>query len=128
MSAEKRKIFNQCFDRGNVFVSFDPRREGVKCPEHLKKEVQTCFVYGTLTYPITDLYIGDNGVGATLAFGEVRSYTFIPWSAVHTISGEDRKGKHWPEDAPTLPAPGKAHARRVLKNGRKLPNYIRVVK
>jgi len=94
---------------GNIFVNFDPRREGVKVPEGLRRGPRLVLEYGTtLPRPIPDLEIGADGISATLEFPEGSHRTFVPWTAVFTIVNADKRGLCWEGDVPPDLGPGES--------------------
>jgi hypothetical protein len=85
----------------SVFVNFDPRREGVVVPAHLKRQPRVVLQYGlNMRIPIPDLDVGEDGVGATLSFDRAPTWTFVPWSAIFAIVSQDHKGMLWEADVP----------------------------
>lgn len=145
----KKEVFQQIIRKHNVFVHLRPDAHGVRLPERLQKKTELTLEYGLdMHIQIPDLEVSDLGVSATLSFSRVPQLTFVPWSAVYAIVGEDQRGMVWNEDMPPgvvaeveretkkrkrevvaigtvqLPEP----QTQVLKNGRQLPPYMRVVK
>ena len=85
----------------SVFVNFDPRRDGVVVPPHLKRQPRVVLQYGlNMRIPIPDLDIGEEGIGATLSFDRLPTWTFVPWSAVFAIISQDQRGMLWEGDLP----------------------------
>lgn len=85
----------------SVFVNFDPRRDGVVVPAHLKRQPRVVLQYGlNMRIPIPDLDIGEEGIGATLSFDRLPTWTFVPWSAVFAIISQDQRGMLWEADLP----------------------------
>lgn len=85
----------------SVFVNFDPRRDGVVVPPHLKRQPRVVLQYGlNMRIPIPDLDIGEEGIGATLSFDRLPTWTFVPWSAVFAIISQDQRGMLWEADLP----------------------------
>jgi len=85
----------------SVFVNFDPRRDGVVVPAHLKRQPRVVLQYGlNMRIPIPDLDIGEDGIGATLSFEGRPTWTFVPWTAVFAIISQDQKGMLWESDLP----------------------------
>ncbi len=85
----------------SVFVNFDPRREGVVLPAHLKRQPRVVLQYGlNMRIPIPDLDVSEDGIGATLSFDRAPTWTFIPWSAVFAIVSQDQQGMLWEADLP----------------------------
>ncbi len=85
----------------SVFVNFDPRRDGVVVPAHLKRQPRVVLQYGlNMRIPIPDLDIGEDGIGATLSFDRLPTWTFVPWSAVFAIISQDQRGMLWEADLP----------------------------
>lgn len=85
----------------SVFVNFDPRRDGVVVPAHLKRQPRVVLQYGlNMRIPIPDLDVGEDGIGATLSFDRAPTWTFVPWSAVFAIISQDQRGMLWEADLP----------------------------
>jgi hypothetical protein len=85
----------------SVFVNFDPRRDGVVVPPHLKRQPRVVLQYGlNMRIPIPDLDVGEEGIGATLSFDRLPTWTFVPWSAVFAIISQDQRGMLWEADLP----------------------------
>jgi len=85
----------------SVFVNFDPRRDGVVVPAHLKRQPRVVLQYGlNMRIPIPDLDVGEEGIGATLSFDRAPTWTFVPWSAVFAIISQDQRGMLWEADLP----------------------------
>lgn len=85
----------------SVFVNFDPRRDGVVVPPHLKRQPRVVLQYGlNMRIPIPDLDVGEEGIGATLSFDRMPTWTFVPWSAVFAIISQDQRGMLWEADLP----------------------------
>lgn len=85
----------------SVFVNFDPRREGVVVPAHLKRQPRVVLQYGlNMRIPIPDLDVGEDGIGATLSFEGRPTWTFVPWTSVFAIISQDQKGMLWESDLP----------------------------
>ncbi|MGZ3421928.1 MAG: ClpXP protease specificity-enhancing factor SspB [Polyangiales bacterium] len=114
----------------SVFVNFDPRRDGVLVPPHLKRQPRVVLQYGlNMRIPIPDLDVGEEGIGATLSFDRVPQWTFVPWAAVFAIVSQDQRGMLWESDVPreieqehkkaTSPGEGKKNAQPPAKAGKK---------
>jgi hypothetical protein len=114
----------------SVFVNFDPRREGVLVPPHLKRQPRVVLQYGlNIRIPIPDLDVGEEGIGATLSFDRVPQWTFVPWAAVFAIVSQDQRGMLWESDVPreieqehkkaTSPGEGKKNSQPPAKPGKK---------
>ncbi|MBI2394497.1 MAG: hypothetical protein HYV09_33310 [Deltaproteobacteria bacterium] len=85
----------------SVFVNFDPRRDGVVVPAHLKRQPRVVLQYGlNMRIPIPDLDVGEDGIGATLSFEGRPTWTFVPWPAVFAIISQDQRGMLWEADLP----------------------------
>lgn len=85
----------------SVFVNFDPRRDGVVVPPNLKRQPRVVLQYGlNMRIPIPDLDVGEEGIGATLSFDRMPTWTFVPWSAVFAIISQDQRGMLWESDLP----------------------------
>lgn len=111
----------------SVFVNFDPRRDGVVVPAHLKRQPRVVLQYGlNMRIPIPDLDVGEDGIGATLSFEGRPTWTFVPWSAVFAIISQDQKGMLWESDLPReieaehkkQTAPGEAKKSAQPPNGK----------
>jgi hypothetical protein len=114
----------------SVFVNFDPRRDGVLVPPHLKRQPRVVLQYGlNMRIPIPDLDVGEEGIGATLSFDRVPQWTFVPWAAVFAIVSQDQRGMLWESDVPreieqehkraTSPGEGKKNAQPPAKSTKK---------
>jgi hypothetical protein len=85
----------------SVYVNFDPRRDGVIVPPQLKRQPRVVLQYGmNMAIPIPDLDVGEEGIGATLSFDRMPTWTFVPWSAVFAIVSQDQRGMLWEADVP----------------------------
>ena len=85
----------------SVYVNFDPRRDGVLVPPQLKRQPRVVLQYGmNMAIPIPDLDVGEEGIGATLSFDRMPTWTFVPWSAVFAIVSQDQRGMLWEADVP----------------------------
>ena len=85
----------------SVYVNFDPRRDGVVVPPQLKRQPRVVLQYGmNMAIPIPDLDVGEEGIGATLSFDRMPTWTFVPWSAVFAIVSQDQRGMLWEADVP----------------------------
>jgi hypothetical protein len=125
----------------SVFVNFDPRRDGVLVPPHLKRQPRVVLQYGlNMRIPIPDLDVGEEGIGATLSFDRVPQWTFVPWAAVFAIVSQDQRGMLWESDVPreieqehkraTSPGEGKKNAQppaKATKKGGKQRPLLRAV-
>jgi hypothetical protein len=125
----------------SVFVNFDPRRDGVLVPPHLKRQPRVVLQYGlNMRIPIPDLDVGEEGIGATLSFDRVPQWTFVPWAAVFAIVSQDQRGMLWESDVPreieqehkraTSPGEGKKNAQppaKATKKGAKQRPLLRAV-
>ena len=87
--------------RGSLFVYLDPRREGVRVPDHLRKQPQLVLQFGLdLPVPIPDLRVDESGVHGTLSFNRSPFPCRVPWDAVFGLVGDDAMGVVWREDLP----------------------------
>lgn len=125
----------------SVFVNFDPRRDGVLVPPHLKRQPRVVLQYGlNMRIPIPDLDVGEEGIGATLSFDRIPQWTFVPWAAVFAIVSQDQRGMLWESDVPreieqehkraTSPGEGKKNAQppaKATKKGGKQRPLLRAV-
>ncbi len=82
-------------------VHLDARRQGVRLPAKLRSSGNVRLDYGYgLVPPIHDLTVDDEGIHATLSFGNAPFATFVPWSAVFLIADFAGRGAVWREDLP----------------------------
>ena len=102
MSEKKKTIANQLAARGNLFVAFDPRREGVVVPDHLRHTHLVKLLVGLNLYPaIEDLRVNDYGISGTLSFSGQPFHCTVPWTSVYGLVSEDNsRGKLFEEDYP----------------------------
>ena len=97
----KRVVMEQLLGAGPVLVQLDARKLGVQVPPQHAGDAQLVLRFGwSLTPPIPDFDISDDGIAGTLAFGDRRFTCVIPWSAVFALVADDGRGLFWPEDAP----------------------------
>lgn len=100
-SPAKEDVARTLLLRGSVFVHLDPRRVGVRVPEHLAEQPQLVLQVGlNLPIPIPDLRIDEEGVFGTLSFNRSPYTCEVPWAAVFGLVGDDGMGFVWDEDLP----------------------------
>lgn len=87
-SDEKRKIFESFLARGWPMLYFDPKAPGILLPDRLASKQSLSLQYGLdMPKQIHDLKVSDEGVSATLSFGDIGSFlTNVPWDAVFATS------------------------------------------
>ena len=113
----------------SVFMHFDPRCEGVLLPPHLRRQPRVVLQYGlNMPVPIPDLEVSAEGLGATLSFQRMPTWTFVPWTAVFAIVNEEGQGMLWESDVPrevreepAQPAPSTSAAAPNKKAGKPEP-------
>lgn len=99
---DKRGVLGKLLEDGAVLIHLDARREGVKVPLAHKEDPRLVLRLGfSLSPPIPDLLIDDDGVSATLTFRGTYFGCKLPWSAIYAIVSEDSRGLIWPEDVPS---------------------------
>ena len=98
---EKMTVMLRLLDLGLVMVHLDPRRDGVKVPDHLAVDpmLRLNIAYG---FNLPGLEVDEQGIYAVLSFGGQNFGCDIPWAAVFalTLPGQDQEGAVWPEDLP----------------------------
>lgn len=102
MKPTKKAVFEHLLSRGNVWVTFDPRSNGVVVPDHLASDPKLTLMFGYgLNPPIPDIAITEGAVSGTLSF-EQRGLRLcvVPWQAVFGLFGDDRRGMIWEESVP----------------------------
>lgn len=101
MLPEKKTVMMELLQDAWVYVVLDPRKDGVKLPDHLRNQPRLVLQYGyNMPMPIADLTIDDQGIHATLSFSRVLHATSVPWSAVFAIHDGDKRGLVWEADIP----------------------------
>jgi stringent starvation protein B len=113
----KHQAFLALLKEGWTSLHLDARRTGVLVPEMFRNEAHLILQYGhDLPIPIPDLEVDEDGVRATLSFSRTAHVTFVPWSAVYAVTGDDGRGVLFDEDVPsdvsvmTAPVPETAEA------------------
>lgn len=102
MSAKtKRIIVEDALDSGfQVMLHVDGR----KCtlPEDLTKELYVWLVIARrgLAKPIPDLVLDDDGVKASLSFGNTPIPCILPWTALFHVETSEGFQATWTEDVP----------------------------
>jgi hypothetical protein len=91
MITSKKDVFNELLELGTVQLHVVKGGLGVA---GIPEEIPGPFI--ALNYnlqykapPITDLRVDDDGVTATLSFNQMQHFTFVPWTSVMAISGEE---------------------------------------
>lgn len=100
---EKRTEFLKQWDAGKcIRLHLDPRRDYVNIPRQLRQVPHLILEYGfDLPTPITDLFLSEQGLEATLSINRSPVFTFIPWAAVFAISTTDTcEVAVWTTDVP----------------------------
>ncbi len=98
----KQQAFFALLKEGWTSLHLDARRAGVVVPESFRNEAHLILQYGhDLPIPIPDLEIDEGGVRATLSFSRTAHLTFVPWSAVYAVTGDDGRGVLFAEDVPS---------------------------
>ncbi len=98
----KQQAFLALLKEGWTSLHLDARRSDVLVPESFRREAHLILQYGhDLPIPIPDLEIDQDGVRATLSFSRAAHATFIPWSAVYAVTGDDGRGVLFAEDVPS---------------------------
>ncbi len=98
----KQQAFFALLKEGWTSLHLDARRTGVLVPESFRNEAHLILQYGhDLPIPIPDLEIDEGGVRATLSFSRTAHVTFVPWSAVYAVTGDDGRGVLFSEDVPS---------------------------
>jgi len=110
--ATKRQTLEFLLEQGIVFVQLDPRVEGVVVPDHLRAHVPLGLNLSR-NFHLETFEIDDDGVRASLSFKGVRSICVLPWSAVFSMSADEKA--YFFEDAlpPDLAQATGAQAGRV---------------
>ena len=144
MTPNKKDLANQIVRRGNLYIHLDPRRPGVEVPPwRLETAHLTLEVGLDMLVPIPDIRFTDEAMTGTLRFNGLFFKCTVPWTAVFALVGSDGRGMTYPECVPpevqAQMADGIEAAKepktvvhagvmRRLKNGKILPDYLRVVK
>ena len=85
----KRHVAESCMeDEGEAWLIVNKNIEGVKIPDFLEGDTIAFRLGYDLDPPITDLWIDNIGVIATLAFTEGDFSVTIPWTSVMYIHDE----------------------------------------
>jgi len=99
---DKRRTLETLLARGPVLVHVDARRAECDVPPRFRADPSLVLRFGyTLSPPIVDLEVDDNGIAGTLTFAGQPFHCVLPWTAVYAamVEGEQR-GTVWPEDVP----------------------------
>lgn len=76
-----------------VMVFVDSRRDDVVVPTEDLRKPKLILIYGAnLAKPIPDLTVDEQGIHATLSFGNVTARTSVAWPAIYAMNcpGDDR--------------------------------------
>lgn len=85
---------------GYAKLGIVPSVDGVVVPETLRGRAHVMLSYGAgLAVPPPDTCVDDEGIRATLIFGDVAIETYVPWGAVFFIAS-DLGSMVWPESCP----------------------------
>jgi len=118
----KCEVFNLIYAAEDVCIHFDPRREGVIVPAHLRNQSMVSLQFGDcLPIPIRDLNVTDEGITATLSFNRSPFWCSIPWDVIYAITDVPGKGIAWVEDIPEDARPDKLNSAPPTKR------HLRVV-
>jgi stringent starvation protein B len=97
---EKLRVFARLVDRGMVMLTLDARREGVRVPAHLARELQLNLNF-SLRFGIDDFAFDNDGVRASLSFRGTPFLCEVPWSAVYLMTSTvDAERLMWPDSLP----------------------------
>jgi stringent starvation protein B len=97
----KKDVVLALLENSTVFLHLDPRPSEVKVPPWFKKQPELVLQVGlNMAVPIPDLNLDDEGVSCTLSFNRSPHFCFVPWTAIHAVIGEDRRGMVWHDDVP----------------------------
>lgn len=98
----KQQAFLALLKEGWTSLHLDARHAGVLVPDAFRNEAHLILQYGhDLPIAIPDLEVDEDGVRATLSFSRTAHLTFIPWSAVYAVTGDDGRGILFAEDVPS---------------------------
>jgi stringent starvation protein B len=98
---EKRSVVDAMLKDGPVLLHLDARRPGVKVPAGLADDPALVLRVGyTLSPPIPDLVVDEEGVRATLTFRGVPHGCVVPWSALFAVTNEAGQGLVYDQDVP----------------------------
>lgn len=97
----KRETLESLLEEGNVLIQLDPRRAGVRVPDHLAGQPLLVLRLGLdMPVPIPDLRLHSVGVEGTLSFNREPHYVTVPWGAIFGMVSEGGRGLLWTEDVP----------------------------
>ncbi len=98
--------FQAFLNRGSVFVHLDPRRAGVVAPASILARPRVVLqVKRTLSLPLPDISLDDEGVRVTLTFGGEPFRCTLPWTAMFSLVADDGEVTVWPLELPRELAP-----------------------
>lgn len=98
---DKRAAFEAAYDKGKVRVVFDMTVEGVEIPDAARKlstDGRGLALDYSRTFHMPNFKVSDEGIGATLSFGNRPHWTFVPWAAVRVIKQNDVPLEMWPDN------------------------------
>jgi stringent starvation protein B len=110
--ATKKAVALAILERTTLHIHLDPRRPGVVVPRQVSSQpsLTLAVAHAGLRIAIPDLVVDDEGIRATLSFGNQPFACVIPWSAVYGLADPTGKGSVYKEDAPPdLPPPTQHH-------------------
>jgi stringent starvation protein B len=98
----KKEVLDSFLENGSARIFIDPRRAGAVVPQWFSKQPELVLRVGyTLSPPIPDLKVSEEGVSATLSFNRSPYLCRMPWAVIFAIvSDVSGRGVVWPEDVP----------------------------
>lgn len=97
----KREALESLLDQGDVLIQLDPRRAGVRVPDHLTGQPLLVLRIGLdMPVPIPDLRVHTAGVEGTLSFNREPHHVTVPWEAIFGMVSEGGRGLLWTGDVP----------------------------
>jgi stringent starvation protein B len=98
---EKKQVLLEALDGApSVYLHLDARRDGVKVPEHFRKQENLVLKVGYMLAPPINIVLGDDAVTCTLSFNRTPFACELPWEAIYAIVFEDGRAAVWPDDIP----------------------------
>ena len=92
------ELLSEC-DRVMIFV--DPRGDYVLVPKECKAKLPLLIALGlNLPIPIPDMILSEDGISATLSFGERFYFCVMPWDSIFGMVKPDNTGPIWPKHIP----------------------------